>query len=265
MRSRSAILTVSLLAATCSWGDCPDGSREGTPAERDFHSKVLRAMAELFPAAPEGFKQPPPPVIRDGGLSLCNGTPLGGFRMNLRMVYERAASVREKQTPEYAPIPELEKQMEALKVLPPEAKAKYDEIKKQYDAVYAPYRAATKANNKEEAARLRKDVDATYDKMRKVEEDHRRAMLPKSNEIQGEINKVRAAIRAKYQDPVTISIVVNDELKKLEGGGWELGKMTKPAVKVQRVIYEIKGPEQEVEKFKAAVDQAKLKALIDLK
>lgn len=257
------MVSIGMMTAVQAWGDCVDGVRDATPAEKEFHAKVQRAMLELFPAAPEGFKQPAQPAV-DNRLSMCKGQAIGQFSMEMQLVYARAVNVRDSQTAEYPRIQELEKKMQALKTLSPEAKANYDEMKKQYDAVNAPYRAAVKAGNKEEAARLRKDVDAAYEKMTRVEEDHRKAMQPQASEISKEIEKVRTEIRAKYQDPVMVSILVNDPYHNLEGKGWTLGTMGKPAVKVQKVVYGFRGPAEQVEKFMAAVDQAKVKALVGM-
>lgn len=242
------------------FADCPDGERNATPAEIAFAQKVLTAMVETFPAAPEGFKQPTLPKP-DARLSFCRGTALGDFKMELQLVYERSTSVRERDTPEYAAKQAFEEKIQALKKLSPEAQAKYDAAKKVYDEAYAPYRAAAKANQKEEAARLRKDVDATFAKMTAVEEEHRRAMLPEANRLSEERRKIDDAMRAKYYDPVRVVISVNDAYAKREGKGWTLGAITKPAIKVRKIVYQFRGPEPQVDKFMAAVDQAKLKAL----
>lgn len=247
-------------AALSLFADCPDGVRDATPAETAFAQKVLTAMAETFPAAPEGFKSPAKPTP-DTRLSLCRGTALGGFKLEMQLVYERSTNVRERDTPEYAAKQALDEKIQALKKMTPEAQAKYDAAKKAYDEAYAPYRVAAKANNKEEAARLRKEVDATYAKMTAVEEEHRRAMLPESKRLTEERGKIDDALRAKYYDPVRVMISVNDAYAKQAGKGWTLGALAKPAIKVQKIVYQFAGPEAQVEKFMAAVDQAKLKAL----
>jgi hypothetical protein len=146
--------------------------------------------------------------------------------------------------------------------LPPEAKAKYDAAKKEYDAAYAPYRVAAKANNKEEAARLRPNVDALYAKMQQVQEDHRRAMLPKSSALSDQRYQINRQMAEKYEDPVAITIAVNHGNRKLEGKGWTLGTAMKPGVKVHRVIYQLSGPDAAADLFMSKVDQTKLKALL---
>ena len=260
----SGILLFGCAVTGMAWGDCVDGVRPASPAEIAFKAKAQQAMAELFPAPPEGFKQPPPLKLDDRPPSFCKEQPPGDLPMSLQMTYERVAPVRERDTPEYAAKAEIDAKIQALKKLTPEAQALYDAAKKDYDSVYAPYRAAVKANNKAEGDRMRKDVDAAYAGMRKVEEEHRRAMLPQSSALTDERQKIDAQMRAKYYAPVVVVISVNDRVKKLDGKGWTLGSTGKPAVKVQSLIYQLNGPEAEVEKFMSKVDQSKLKALIGL-
>ncbi len=260
----SRVLLIGCAVAGMAWGDCVDGERATLPSETAFKAKVQLAMAGLFPAPPEGFKQPPPLKLDDRPPSFCKGQALGDFPMSLQMTYERSTAVRERDTPEYAAKAKIDAEIQALKKLTPEAQAKYDAAKKEYDSVYAPYRATVKANNKAEGDRMRKDVDAAYANMQKVEEEHRRAMLPKSTALADEREKINAQMRDKYYAPVVVMISVNDRFRKLEGKGWSLGSIAKPALKVQSLIYQFNGPEAEVEKFMGKLDQPKLKALIGL-
>ena len=260
----SEILLLGCAIAGMAWGDCVDGVRAASPAEIAFKSKAQLAMAELFPAAPEGFKQPAPLKLDDRPPSFCKGQPPGDFPMSLHTTYERSTAVRERDTPEYAAKAEIDAKIQALKKLTPESQAKYDAAKKEYDIVYAPYRVAVKANNKAEGDRMRKDVDAAYANMRKVEEEHRRDMLPKTTALTDEREKINAQMRDKYYAHVVVMFSVNDRFKKLEGKGWTLGSIAKPALKVRSLIYQFNGPEAEVEKFMGKVDQSKLKALIGL-
>ncbi|MFN7921223.1 MAG: hypothetical protein U0Q16_14075 [Bryobacteraceae bacterium] len=263
MNLNVTVLALLTIAGTCL-ADCPDGVRKATPAEAAFKAKVQQAMVDLFPAAPEGFKRPEIKApAADPSFDMCRGQAQGDFPITMSVTYERTTRVRERDTPEYAAKEAIDAKLLALKKLSPDAQASYDAAKKEYDAVYAPYRAAAKANNKEEAARLRKDVDASYAKMQKVEEEYRRSMLPKATELSNERDKINAQMADKYYKPVKVVISVNGS-DKLQGKGWMLGSVTRPAVRVQKVVYGFDGPDAQVEKFMPLVDQARLKGFAAL-
>lgn len=139
--SRTAIRIATVFLAFVSaqaLADCPSGVRPVTPAETEYVTRALAALAATLPATPQHMERQGPPFDFKQPAKLappCKGSPEGSFETNVSAGYlfkwpkEEAARLDTERR-------KVRDEMAALKTLPPDKAAQYKDLVDKSRAAY---------------------------------------------------------------------------------------------------------------------------------
>lgn len=252
-----------LAIAPAAQADCT--SREATQAEKQFGERLSAALLAAMPAAPTNMWLPAAPRVAMG--TLCKDTPVGDLqaRVNARYHYRVSAAEAERLTRERR---DLEAQMSALKVLPPDLKREYDAIDAQAQQAFREARNAEKDGNKSLATQKYNESSTLGTKRDAVRKRHLDAIKPQFDEVEAkwralpaELGEFDVVLKANGYDTKPAANELDLMLGKLpspQGGG--------KGFKVYGLQAVVSGPTNNAEQRRALIagfDRARLQALID--
>ena len=139
--SRTAIRIATVFLALVSaqaLADCPSGVRPVTPAETEYVTRALAALAATLPATPQHMERQGQPFDFKQPAKLappCKGSPEGSFETSVSAGYlfkwpkEEAARLDTERR-------KVRDEMAALKTLPPDKAAQYKDLVDKSRAAY---------------------------------------------------------------------------------------------------------------------------------
>ena len=256
-----AALALLVLAPTAQ-ADCT--SREATQAERQYSERLSAALVAAMPAAPVNMWLPAAPRVAMG--TLCKDTPVGDLQVNVyaRYHYRMSPAEAERLTRERR---DLEAQMSAMKVLPPDLKREYDAIDAQAQQAFREAREAEKASNKGLATQKYNESSALGAQRDAVRKRHLDAIKP-------QFDAVETKWRAQPSEVGEFDVVLKTNGYPTKPGASELdlvlGTLPPPrggkSYKVFGLQAVVSGPSSNAEQRRALIagfDRARLQALID--
>jgi len=251
-----------LVLAPPAQADCT--SREATQAERQYNERLSAALVAAMPAAPANMWLPAAPRVAMG--TLCKDTPVGDLQANVyaRYHYRMSPAEAERLTRERR---DLEAQMSAMKVLPPDLKREYDAVDAQAQQAFREAREAEKASNKGLATQKYNESSALGAQRDAVRKRHLDAIKP-------QFDAVEAKWRAQPSEVGEFDVVLKANGYDTKPAANELdlvlGKLPSPQVgkgfKVYGIQAVVSGPSSNAEQRRALIsgfDRARLQALID--
>lgn len=251
-----------LMLAPAAQADCT--SREATRAEKHFSERLSAALLAAMPAAPANMWLPAAPRVAMG--TLCKDTPVGDLqaRVNARYHYRMSQAEAERLTRERR---DLEAQMSAMKVLPPDSKSEYDAIDAQAQQAFREAREAEKSNNKVLATQKYNESSALGTRRDAVRKRHLDAIKPQFDAVEAkwralpaEVGEFDVVLKANGYDtkPATNELdLVLGKLPSPQGG---------KGFRVYGLQALVSGPSNNAEQRRALIagfDRARLQALID--
>lgn len=256
-----AALAILALAPTAQ-ADCT--SREATQAEKQFGDRLSAALLAAMPAAPTNMWLPAAPRVAMG--TLCKDTPVGDLqaRVNARYHYRLSPAEAEKLTRERR---DLEAQMSALKVLPPDLKREYDAIDAQAQQAFREARNAEKDGNKPLATQKYNESSTLGTQRDAVRKRHLDATKPQFDAVEA---KWRALPAELGEFDVVLKANGYDTKPAANELDLMLGKLPSPqggkGFRVYGLQAVVSGPSNNAEQRRALIggfDRARLQALID--
>jgi hypothetical protein len=251
-----------LVLAPGAQADCT--SREATPAERQYSERLSAALVAAMPAAPANMWLPAAPRVAMG--TLCKDTPVGDLEANVyaRYHYRMSPAEAERLTRERR---DLEAQMSAMKVLPPDLKREYDAIDAQAQQAFREAREAEKASNKGLATQKYNESSALGAQRDAVRKRHLDAIKP-------QFDAVESKWRAQPSEVGEFDVVLKTNGYPTKPGASELdlvlGTLPPPrggrSYKVFGIQAVVSGPTSNSEQRRALIagfDRARLQALVD--
>lgn len=251
-----------LALAPAAQADCT--AREATQAEKQFSERLSAALLAAMPAAPANMWLPAAPRAAMG--TLCKDTPVGDLQasVNARYHYRMSPAEAERVTRERR---DLEAQMSAMKVLPPDLKREYDAIDAQAQQAFREARNAEKDGNKSlatqkynESSTLGKQRDAVRKRHLDVIKPQFDAVEAKWRALPAQLGEFDVVLKANGYDTKPAA----NELDLM------LGKLPSPqggkGFKVYGLQAVVSGPSSNAEQRQtliAGFDRARLQALID--
>ena len=262
-RHRRLVAALAMLElAPAAQADC--ASREATQAEKQFSERLSAALLAAMPAAPANMWLPAAPRVAMG--TLCRDTPVGDLqaKVNARYHYRMSPIEAERLTRERR---DLEAQMTALKVLPPDLKREYDAIDAQAQQVFREARNAEKEGNKSQATQKYNESTALGTQRDAVRKRHLDAIKPQFDAVEAkwgalpaELGEFDVVLKANGYDTKPAA----NELDLMQG------KLPSPqggkGFKVYGLQAVVSGPTNNSEQRRALIagfDRARLQALID--
>lgn len=261
-RWRLVAALAMLVLAPAAQADCT--SREATQAEKQFSERLSAALLAAMPAAPANMWLPAAPRVAMG--TLCRDTPVGDLqaKVNARYHYRMSPIEAERLTRERR---DLEAQMTALKVLPPDLKREYDAIDAQAQQVFREARNAEKEGNKSLATQKYNESTALGAQRDAVRKRHLDAIKPQFDAVEA---KWRALPAELGEFDVVLKANGYDTKPAANELDLMLGKLPSPqggkGFKVHGIQALVSGPSSNAEQRRALIagfDRARLQALID--
>ena len=263
MKSKLRMLAgcLGVLLSAAAFADCIDGMRDATPAEVQYHKRVLTALKEAMPAPPANWTLAP---LREQEVgSFCKGEREGDFEIKLSGNYSYHPP-KEESDRLYAEYRKLQSEIDALKQLPPDvAKERQGWLDKMSEANRASNRAA-KEGNKALARQKDAEADDYSRKGREVRDKYLAGTRPQVDQLQARQKNldyrgsgVSVSLVANERDPRRIN---PDAAAELVVG--KLPTPKNPGLRVHNVRALIEGPPARREAILAAIDKAKLARIV---
>lgn len=252
---------VIVFGSAVVFADCPDGGREVTPAEMAYFQKVQAALKEVFPPVPAGWTFT---LMKDRTLvSLCKGTPEGGFLITVMAKYTYRPS-KEEADRLNAESRKIQEEIRALEKLPPELAKERDDLMAKSSEKTRAMRQAQKDGNKELAQSLYAERNAFGKQANDVRAKHLASVKPKTDELR----KKQQGFLSGPQD-IVMRVSANEEYLAKMTPGYEseitVGKVPgpeSPGLKVHGVRVVLKGPSPKREEILSLVDKAKMERVL---
>ncbi len=177
----ASVLASFLLAPVVLRADCPDGTRDTTPAERQAYMTTLNAL-KAVPIAPAGWQlQTDPGGKTEAPAYTCKGVTMltGGYEVTyvlteLKQLNQQLYQQRRR---------ERDARIAALRKLSPEDQNAFDEFSRQGMQLSGESAKARQNKNLEEAARLRAQAMESYAKARAVQQAHAAKTEPQARAL----------------------------------------------------------------------------------
>jgi hypothetical protein len=251
-----------LAFAQAAQADCQ--TRPATAAEKQFGDRLSAALLAAMPAAPVNMWLPAAPRVAMG--TLCMDTPVGDLqaKVNARYHYRMSPIDAEGLTRERR---DLEAQMSAMKVLPPELKREYDAIDAQAQQAFREAREAEKSSNNALARQKYNESSALGAQRDAVRKRHLDTIKPQFDAVEAkwrglpaELGEFDVVLKANGYD----SKPAANELDLV------LGRLPSPqggkGFNVYGLQAVVSGPANNAEQRRALIsgfDRARLQALLD--
>jgi hypothetical protein len=251
-----------LAFAPAAQADCQ--TRAATAAEKQFGDRLSAALLAAMPAAPANMWLPAAPRVAMG--TLCKDTPVGDLQatVNARYHYRVSPAEAERLTRERR---DLEAQMSALKVLPPDLKREYDAIDAQAQQAFREARNAEKDGNKSLATQKYNESSTLGAQRDAVRKRHLDAIKPQFDAVEA---KWRALPSVLGEFDVVLKANGYDTKPAANEMDLILGKLPSPqggkGFKVYGLQAVASGPSNNAEQRRALIagfDRSRLQALID--
>jgi hypothetical protein len=173
----SSFLTLTLLCGAPLFGDCIDGFRDTTEAEKQFYTRTLASLKAVIPAAPSGWTLEDRNKITAPGI-VCTGAGKLPMRGTYEVRFYWQDGIRELD----AKNREFDKQIAALKQLPPDKQKEYDEIGLKGRDLEREARKLM-ATDKAEAGRLRAEGRELTKAAHDIRQAHLQSIVPEIEAI----------------------------------------------------------------------------------
>jgi hypothetical protein len=260
-----------LIASGFARADCVDGTRAATPAEVDFGTRALAALAAaLPPPIPNSERRGAPPEIgKAPALSFCKGQREGDFLVAVGQSYLYRFPKADADRM-FAERKEIERRIAALETLPPEKaaeqKALLDQARAAYDATPRRSRTDPPLSSEDQALANRKQAEgrALEDRANGVVRAYKESVRPQTEPLRRQADALQS-----FPQDLQVRYAINVERFPAPDGKAVVYTLGAPSarknagLKVHNVVAEISGPEGAARQALAdAVDQAYLQGLV---
>ena len=175
-----SLFTFTALFVMPIWADCIDGSRDTTAEEKQFYVQTLDAVKAALPAAPAGWTLEDRTRISAPG-SVCTGSG----KLPLRASYEVRFFSKDAIAKLDAVEAEHRKRIAALKQLPADKQAEYDEIARTGRDLDRQARKLM-ATDKEQATKLAEQSKEMTKKAHEIRQAHLASIAPQIDALSKE-------------------------------------------------------------------------------
>src|SRR5688572_346331 len=175
-----SLFTLTALFVMPIWADCIDGSRDTTAEEKQFYVQTLDAVKAALPAAPAGWTLEDRTRISAPG-SVCTGSGKSPLRASYEVRFFSKDAIAKLDAVEA----EHRKRIAALKQLPADKQAEYDEIARTSRDLDRQARKLM-ATDKEQATKLAKQSKEMTKKAHEIRQAHLTSIAPQIDALSNE-------------------------------------------------------------------------------
>lgn len=248
-----------IVVCSTAFADCD--MRDATPAELQYKARVAAALKAALPAAPAKWTM----TAREedpGAFSLCASEPIGEFEVRVigKYVHRRT---KEESDRIYAERRKVEKEIDALRQLPPAVKKEQQGWLDKMSVANRASNAAYKQGDKALARQKSDEADGYSAKGREVRDRYWASVQPQVDQLEA-----RARTMNSGDVNVIVRIAANESDAKTPkpevARQFTAGKVPAPhpGLKVRGVRLLVEGSATERGDIEAAVDPEKLKRLV---
>jgi len=253
---------ISFLCAGPALADCLEGLRNVTPGETQYFKQVTAALKAALPAPPPNWKLNAPRDRDLGGF--CTGTAEGDFEIRISADYVYTPP-KEEGNRLYADYRKLQSEIDALKQLPPAvAKDRQQWLDKMSEANRAS-NAAYKAGDKALAKQKDSDAEEASKKARDIRDQYLASVKQQVQDLEAKQKTIQ------YRGTtVRVTVVANEEKTARPAGAAPIvigpaATPKAPGLKVQNVKVYLDGGGDKRGVIQAAIDQAALQKIVQLR